>query len=254
MSVVKPKKKLGQHFLTDQNIARKIVDSLDTTIPDIVEVGPGMGVLTRFLLQHPDRTVFAIEIDPESVSYLQKEFPEMEGRIIAADFLRWDTTNLPPVFSIIGNFPYNISSQIFFRILELKNQVPQVVGMVQKEVAERLTASPGSKTYGILSVLLSAYYRTEYLFTVSPNVFIPPPKVQSAVIRLRRNEVKELDCDEILFFKTVKAAFNKRRKMLRNSLAEPGLELPEQYADKRPEQLAVSDFIAITKAIEQFRR
>src|SRR5690554_6662151 len=136
MSVVKPKKKLGQHFLTDQNIARKIVDSLDTTVPDIIEVGPGMGVLTRFLLKHTDRTVFAIEIDPEYGSYLQKEFPEMEGRIIAADFLRWDTTNLPPVFSIIGNFPYNISSQIFFRILELKNQVPQVVGMVQKEVAE----------------------------------------------------------------------------------------------------------------------
>jgi 16S rRNA (adenine1518-N6/adenine1519-N6)-dimethyltransferase len=250
MSIVRPKKKLGQHFLKDRNIARKIVDSLGATVPDVLEVGPGMGVLTRFLLQRPELNVHTIEIDTESVEYLQIHFPELNGRIHSTDFLKWDARQLPLQFSIIGNFPYNISSQIFFRILEWRNRVPEVICMIQKEVAERLCAPPGSKTYGILSVLLGAFYHTEYLFTVSEQVFIPPPKVKSAVIRLRRNLVEKLPCNEELFFRIVKAAFGKRRKMLRNSLKELELEIPEQFADKRPEQLSVAGFIQLTKMVE----
>lgn len=250
MNIVRPKKKLGQHFLRDLNIARKIVDSLGSAVSDVLEIGPGMGVLTRFLVQRPGLTVHLVEIDSESVEYLKVHFPGLRDRIYAQDFLHWDSGPLPGVFSIIGNLPYNISSQIFFRILEWRNRVPEVVCMVQKEVALRLSASPGTKSYGILSVLLGAFYNIEYLFTVSEQVFIPPPKVKSAVIRLRRNEVKELPCNEALFFNIVKAAFNKRRKMLRNSLNEPGMELPEQYAEKRPEQLFVADFIRLAKMLE----
>ena len=250
MSIVRPKKKLGQHFLKDRNIARKIVDSLGATIPDVLEVGPGMGVLTRFLLQRPELNIHTIEIDTESVEYLQIHFPELNVRIHSFDFLKWDARQLPLQFSIIGNFPYNISSQIFFRILEWRNRVPEVICMIQKEVAERLCAPPGSKTYGILSVLLGAFYHTEYLFTVSEQVFIPPPKVKSAVIRLRRNLVEKLPCNEELFFRIVKAAFGKRRKMLRNSLKELELEIPEQFADKRPEQLSVAGFIQLTRMVE----
>lgn len=248
--MIRPKKKLGQHFLKDQNIARKIVDSLGATVPNVLEVGPGMGVLTAFLLQRPDLNLHAVEIDTESVEYLQVHFPELNGRIHSRDFLKWDAAELPEFFSIIGNFPYNISSQIFFRILAWRNRVPEVVCMVQKEVAERLSAPHGSKTYGILSVILGAFYDIEYLFTVSEQVFIPPPKVKSAVIRLRRNPVEMLPCNEKLFFRIVKAAFNKRRKMLRNSLRELELEIPEQFADKRPEQLSVADFIRLTKMVE----
>lgn len=250
MNFVRPKKKLGQHFLKDRNIARKIVDSLGATVPDVLEVGPGTGVLTAFLLHRPGFNLQLVEIDAESVEYLQNHFPELDGKIHSRDFLKWDAAELPDVFSIIGNFPYNISSQIFFRILAWRNRVPEVVCMVQKEVAERLSAPPGSKTYGILSVLLGAFYSIEYLFTVSEQVFIPPPKVKSAVIRLRRNPVEKLPCNEKLFFRIVKAAFNKRRKMLRNSLRELELEIPEQFAEKRPEQLSVADFIRLTILVE----
>lgn len=254
MNIVRPKKKLGQHFLRDQNIARKIVDNLRGSIPDVLEVGPGMGVLTRFLLQRPELNVHVIEIDTESVEYLKTHFPDLQNKIYSHDFLKWEARQLPELFSIIGNFPYNISSQIFFRILAWRHRVPEVVCMVQKEVAERISAPPGSKTYGILSVLLGAFYNIEYLFTVSEQVFVPPPKVKSAVIRLTRNPVEELSCNEALFFQTVKAAFNKRRKMLRNSLGEKGLELPEPFAEKRPEQLSVADFIELTKLIQNLKK
>ncbi len=250
MNIVRPKKKLGQHFLIDGNIARKIVDSLSSTTAIILEVGPGMGVLTQLLLQRTEFTTHVVEIDSESVEYLNSRFPELNGRIYFNDFLKWDPPLFIENFSIIGNFPYNISSQIFFRILEWHNRVAEIVCMIQKEVAERITSPPGSKTYGILSVLLGAFFNTEYLFTVSEQVFIPPPKVKSAVIRLRRNNLEKLPCNEELLFKVVKAAFNKRRKMLRNSLKETGLKVPEQFAEKRPEQLSVADFIQLTKMME----
>lgn len=251
MNTVKPKKYLGQHFLKDQNIARKIVDNLGTSTTDVLEVGPGMGVLTRYLLQRPEFNVNVVEIDSESVDFLRRNFPELKDHIIAQDFLKVDIPSFfPGNFSIIGNFPYNISSQIFFRVLEFRQQVPEVVGMVQKEVAERISAGPGSKTYGILSVLLQAFYRIEYLFTVSEQVFVPPPKVKSAVIKLVRNQVTKLPCNETLFFKVVKTAFNQRRKMLRNSLKELCNVLPAEFAEKRPEQLSVVDFIALTTGIE----
>ena len=250
MNIVRPKKNLGQHFLKDQNIARKIVDSLEASVPDVVEIGPGMGILTRFLTERTDINLHLVEIDTESVEYLKTYYPDLAERLYSEDFLKWDAARLPDSFSIIGNFPYNISSQIFFRILELRNRVPEVVGMIQKEVAERITSGPGNKTYGILSVLLQAWYETEYLFTVHEQVFIPPPKVKSAVIKLRRNSLKSLPCDEKLFFEIVKTAFNQRRKMLRNSLGNRSQNLPEQFATKRPEQLSVADFIELTQSIE----
>jgi 16S rRNA (adenine1518-N6/adenine1519-N6)-dimethyltransferase len=250
MIVIRPKKRLGQHFLKDQNIARKIVDKLGATVPDILEVGPGMGVLTRFLLRRDNIILYAVEIDRESVEYLRELFPSLSDRLYHADFLTWDASLLPEKFSVIGNFPYNISSQIFFKILDMKDRIPEVVCMLQKEVAERINASPGNKSYGILSVLTSAFFNIEYLFTVSPEVFLPPPKVQSAVIRLKRNSLRHLNCDERLFFKTVKKSFGQRRKMLRNSLHEQGIEIPEKFAEKRPEQLSVDDFIELTGIIE----
>ena len=250
MNSVRPKKNLGQHFLKDQNIARKIVDSLGANVSDVLEIGPGMGILTHYLTERPELNIYLVEIDTQSVEYLKIHYPNLAERLCSEDFLKWDASRLPDSFSIIGNFPYNISSQIFFRVLELRNRVPEVVGMVQKEVAERLTAGPGSKTYGILSVLLQAWYQTDYLFTVPAQVFVPPPKVKSAVIRLRRNEVKTLPCNEKLFFEIVKLAFNQRRKMLRNSLGGRSQNLPEQFATKRPEQLTVADFIELTQTIE----
>lgn len=250
MNVVRPKKKLGQHFLRDRNIARKIVDSLESTVSDVLEIGPGMGILTHLLVQRPELKVHLVEIDPESVDFLKKHFPELTGRLFSDDFLQMDTLQLPDLFAIIGNFPYNISSQIFFRILQLRNRIPEVVGMVQKEVAERICKGPGNKTYGILSVLLQAWYDTDYLFTVSEQVFIPPPKVKSAVVRLRRNSFKELPCNERLFFEVVKTAFNQRRKMLRNSLSGLCSYLPGRFAQKRPEQLSVADFVDLTGEIE----
>lgn len=249
---VRPKKRLGQHFLKDDNIARKIVDSLQLTDEAILEIGPGMGVLTKFLLELPDKECFFIETDIESIEYLNETFPGHTGRFIHGDFLKFNLKTLSPgKLAIIGNFPYNISSQILFKVLDHRQQVTHVVGMIQKEVAERLAAGPGSKTYGILSVLLQAYYRIEYLFTVNETVFIPPPKVKSAVIRLTRNETEKLDCDEVLFFKVVKTAFNQRRKTLRNSLKSFYIDYErgesEHLAGKRAEELGVEDFVRLTR-------
>lgn len=255
MDKVRAKKNLGQHFLKDQNIAKKIVESLSAEqVSDVLEIGPGMGVLTQYLLPKEAFTTHVVEIDTESVEYLQTHYPQLSDRIISKDFLKLKLEEyFPGSFAIIGNFPYNISSQIFFKVLEYKHQVPEVVGMIQKEVAERLATGPGSKTYGILSVLLQAYYDIEYLFTVHENVFNPPPKVKSAVIRLVRNDREQLNCNEKLFFTVVKMAFNQRRKTLRNSLkqliTDPELKSNEQF-NLRPEQLSVAEFEQLTRLIE----
>jgi 16S rRNA (adenine1518-N6/adenine1519-N6)-dimethyltransferase len=254
MTIVRAKKNLGQHFLNDKNIARKIVESLEASeTKKVLEIGPGMGVLTQFLLQNQAYETSVVEIDRESVDYLNNHYPELKERIISADFLRLNLNNhFQEPFAIIGNFPYNISSQIFFKVLEYRNQIPEVVGMLQKEVAERLAEPPGSKTYGILSVFLQAYYNIEYLFTVHENVFTPPPKVKSGVIRLTRNQTEHLDCDEKLFTSIVKMAFNQRRKTMRNSL-KPMITSDELKAnpifDKRPEQLGVAEFEMIARMI-----
>lgn len=245
---------MGQHFLKDQNIARKITESLLPHTREVLEIGPGMGVLTQYLFQHPDYRITALDIDTESVEYLHREFPEHRERILLGDFLKLPVDRLfDQPFSIIGNFPYNISSQIFFRVLENRDRIPQVVCMIQKEVAERISAPHGNKTYGILSVLLQAFYTIEYLFTVNEQVFDPPPRVKSAVIRLIRNQRQSLPCSESFFFQVVKTGFNQRRKTLRNSLR---LLLPEGFmSDKlplRPEQLDVADFIDLTCEIESF--
>jgi len=254
MSFVKPKKSLGQHFLTDQNIARKIVDCLGSDYSDVLEIGPGMGVLTQYLLQRSELQLSVIEIDRESVEYLRRNFPQI-GHIYSEDFLKSDITQkFSDKFSIIGNFPYNISSQIFFKVLENRNRIPEVVGMVQKEVAERIASAHGNKSYGILSVLLQAFYHIHYKFTVSEHVFLPPPKVKSAVIKLVRNDVVSLPCNEEFFVKVVKSAFHLRRKMLRNSLGAICNNLPEKFADKRPEQLSVSDFIELATLIENIEK
>jgi 16S rRNA (adenine1518-N6/adenine1519-N6)-dimethyltransferase len=253
MSVVRPKKNLGQHFLKDLNIARKIVDSLDVSgTPEVLEIGPGMGVLTQFLILNPSINLTLIEIDNESVEYLQQHYSSAGLRIIHGDFLKLD---LEPVFtgafSIIGNFPYNISSQIFFRILEHRDRIPQVVGMIQKEVADRFSARHGNKTYGILSVLIQAFYDIDYLFTVSEHVFVPPPKVKSAVIRLRRNNRESLDCDEKLFVQVVKTGFNQRRKVLSNALKPLGMIVPDRFSGLRAEQLSVNQFIELTRDLRR---
>jgi 16S rRNA (adenine1518-N6/adenine1519-N6)-dimethyltransferase len=257
VSKVSPKKHLGQHFLVDQNIAITIVEQLTLhhNVPDVLEIGPGMGVLTQYLLQHKEYRTTVVDIDRESIAYLKEHFPQLGDRIISADFLKTDMSSLfPGKFAIIGNFPYNISSQIFFKVLEHRDVVPEVVCMIQKEVAERLASPPGSKAYGILSVLLQAYYVIEYKFTVNEHVFHPPPKVKSAVIRLVRNEVESLNCNEVLFKQVVKQSFGTRRKTLRNSLRSYNLP-PEVTAlpvfDRRAEQLSVQDFVALTQLIEQ---
>lgn len=255
--MVKPKKSLGQHFLTDLSIAEAIADTLANYkgMP-VLEVGPGMGVLTRFLLDKGhDLTV--VELDPESVEYLQEHFPELRDRIVAKDFLKLDLARLyEGPFCIIGNYPYNISSQIFFKVLDYKDRIPCCSGMIQKEVAERMAAPPGSKTYGILSVLLQAWYDIEYLFTVPEHVFNPPPKVKSAVIRMTRNQVEQLGCNERLFKQIVKTAFNQRRKTMRNSLRSlVGKEcevLSDPIFDERPERLSVERFIALTNLLESY--
>lgn len=282
--LVRPKKALGQHFLTDLSVAQKIADALvveletiggavpeagvvtagntDAAMP-VLEIGPGMGVLSQYLLEREDIDLKMIEIDRESVDYLLTHFPKASGRVIEGDFLKMNLSYFfPGTFAVIGNFPYNISSQIFFRIIDHKDSIPQVVCMIQKEVAERIAEQPGSKTYGILSVLLQAWYDIEYLFTVGEGAFNPPPKVKSAVIRLRRNSRTELGCDEKLFKTIVKTGFNQRRKTLRNSLkpliadkAAREAWTPEQSTDflsnpvfeLRPERLSVEDFIALTK-------
>lgn len=252
MTEVKAKKFLGQHFLTDENIAARIVESLSHDSHHVLEIGPGMGVLTKYLITKGDIDFHVVEIDRESVAYLHDHYPTLD--VIEGDFLKYDLTALfHDSFSIIGNFPYNISSQILFKVYDNREQVTEVVGMFQKEVAERVAAGPGSKTYGILSVLLSAFYNIEYLFTVHEHVFNPPPKVKSAVIRLRRNDVKHLECDEKLFVQVVKAGFNQRRKTLRNALKQlnmPIENIGEDILAKRAEQLSVEQFIDITKTIQ----
>lgn len=257
MRLVKPKKSLGQHFLKDLHIAARIAGTLDAYKQQpVLEIGPGMGVLTNFLLEAGhDLTV--VELDTESVDYLGRNFPALEGRILAEDFLKLDLGRLfTKPFCVIGNYPYNISSQIFFKVLDYKDLIPCCSGMLQKEVAERLAADPGSKTYGILSVLLQAWYDVEYLFTVSETVFDPPPKVKSGVIRATRNSRTDLGCDEKLFKTVVKTSFNQRRKTLRNSMKPLlGKEFPE-YAlpifDRRPEQLSVEEFIYLTRLTDSY--
>ena len=255
MELVKAKKHLGQHFLKDLNIAQKIADTLSlANYKKVVEIGAGMGVLTQFLLKK-DIQVYVVEIDKESVAYLEAHYPELRGKIIADDFLKYDIAGyLREPFAIIGNFPYNISTQIVFKLLELRDYVPEFSGMFQKEVAERICEREGSKTYGILSVLVQAFYEATYLFTVSEGVFNPPPKVKSGVLRLVRKPDYHLDCDEALFFIIVKTAFNQRRKTLRNSL-KPLLTneslKKNSIFDKRPEQLPWQDFVFITKEISR---
>lgn len=266
MRAVKPKKFLGQHFLTDLSIASRIADTVDACpqLP-VLEVGPGMGVMTQYLVQK-QRPVKVVEIDYESVEYLRRTYPDLEDNIIEDDFLKMhlERTFQGSPFVLTGNYPYNISSQIFFKMLDYKELIPCCTGMIQKEVAERMAAGPGSKTYGILSVLIQAWYDVEYLFTVEPGVFNPPPKVRSAVVRLTRNETTDLGCDEKLFKRLVKTTFNQRRKTLRNNikpllsaLEAESTEKPdfaELLADpimqKRPEQLSVEDFINLTLRIQ----
>ena len=256
MRLVKPKKFLGQHFLKDLKVAQDIADTVDACpkLP-ILEVGPGMGVLTQFLLSK-ERTVKVVEVDYESVAYLREAYPQLEDNIIEDDFLKMNLQRLfdGQPFVLTGNYPYNISSQIFFKMLENKDLIPCCTGMIQKEVAERIAAGPGSKTYGILSILIQAWYKVEYLFTVHEHVFNPPPKVKSAVIRMTRNETKELGCNERLFKLIVKTTFNQRRKTLRNSISsilEKGNPLSnDPVFNKRPEQLSVQEFIELTNRVE----
>lgn len=249
---VKPKKHFGQHFLKDEYTANRIVNALHPLETEsVLEIGPGMGVLTKYLLELPQIDLKVVELDKESVQYLNFNYPVLRGKILNADFLQLNLNEvLPSPIAIIGNFPYNISSQILFKILENKEDIPVMVGMFQKEVADRVVSRPGSKVYGILSVLIQAFYYTEYLFTVEPGAFNPPPKVRSAVIRLKRNEHEEIGCDEKEFFKVVKAAFNQRRKTLRNALSGLGSKLSDDpIFDKRAEQLSVKDFVRITNLL-----
>ena len=266
MKQVRPKKNLGQHFLTDLSIAKRIADTVDVPYSDlpVLEVGPGMGVMTQYLVQKP-RPLKVVEIDRESVAYLNENFPKLRENILGADFLRMDLREVfdGQQFVLTGNYPYDISSQIFFKMLDNRDLIPCCTGMIQHEVAVRMAAKPGNKQYGILSVLIQAWYNVEYLFTVEPSVFNPPPKVQSAVIRMVRNEVQQLGCDEQLFKRIVKTVFNQRRKMLRVSLKQllsneaiatltanlssdtSGLSL-----SLRPEQLTIAQFVELTNAID----
>jgi 16S rRNA (adenine1518-N6/adenine1519-N6)-dimethyltransferase len=253
MQKVDPKKRLGQHFLKDKSICERIANLYGSQeiAPRIVEIGPGMGALTEYLLKRPDLDTWCMEVDDESVAYLDVHFPALKGKVIFGDFLREDLSKLMAgnKIGIIGNFPYNISSQILFKCLEYRNQIPEIVGMFQKEVALRIAEKPGSKQYGILSVLLQAFYDIEYCFTVDEHVFNPPPKVKSAVIRCVRNNRENLGCDEKLFIQVVKTAFNQRRKTMRNALKPiiQNTELP--FLDLRAERLSVEDFITLTNQI-----
>ncbi|MBK9285335.1 MAG: 16S rRNA (adenine(1518)-N(6)/adenine(1519)-N(6))-dimethyltransferase RsmA [Sphingobacteriaceae bacterium] len=252
-SPVRAKKHLGQHFLCDENIAKKIVDSIPQNDVPLVEIGPGTGVLTKYLI-NSRKHFYALDVDIESIDYLHQLFPEKKNQIIFSDFLKADLKQIAgDKFMVIGNFPYNISSQIMFKVLECRNNIPVVVGMFQKEVAQRMAEKPGTKVYGILSVLLQAYFKIEYLFTVHENVFNPHPKVKSAVVRFTRNETEKLSCDETLFFQVVKTAFNQRRKQLKNSLKSllPENNFENVILNKRPEQLSVSEFVELTHLIEK---
>jgi 16S rRNA (adenine1518-N6/adenine1519-N6)-dimethyltransferase len=255
-SRVFPKKSLGQHFLKDTATARKITDTLTGNgYGTVLEIGPGMGILTGYLLEKNFNDFRVIEIDNEAVHYINEHFPELKN-VITGDFLSLDIEKyFTDKLAIIGNFPYNISTQIFFKVLKHREKVVEIAGMLQKEVAERICAGPGSKTYGILSVLLQAFYKTEYLFTVPEHFFSPPPKVKSGVIRLMRNDVKNLDCDEVLFFRVVKACFNQRRKTLRNSVRAAFDLKRDDYPEfgLRPEQLSVDQFVQLTRWIDENR-
>jgi len=255
MNDVRAKKHLGQHFLKDESIAKNIADTLNFVgYENILEIGPGMGVLTKYLLEKPT-TTYVIEIDRDSVAYLEAHYPKLNGKIISKDILKYNINEVfeGKPFAIIGNFPYNISTQIVFKCLELRRQVPEFSGMFQKEVAERICEKKGTKAYGILSVLVQAFYEAEYLFTVGPEVFNPPPKVNSGVLRLRRKENFTLPCNEKLFFSVVKTSFQQRRKTLRNSLKSFQLSdnlKEDTIFDLRPEQLTVEQFIELTQKIE----
>ena len=260
MKQVRPKKNLGQHFLTDLNIAKRIADTVDSMpgLP-VLEVGPGMGVLTQYLMEKP-REMKVVEIDTESVAYLHEKYPRLDNNIIGEDFLQMDLSRVfdGQQFVLTGNYPYDISSQIFFKMLDNKQLIPCCTGMIQREVALRMASAPGNKAYGILSVLVQAWYDVEYLFTVDENVFNPPPKVKSAVIRMTRNNTTDLGCDEDLFKRTVKTVFNQRRKMLRVSLrqmlnmANADAEfLVHDFMTKRPEQLSIAQFVELTNLVEQ---
>jgi len=258
MKQVRPKKNLGQHFLTDLNIARRIADTVDEPFGHlpVLEVGPGMGVMTQYLVEKP-RPLKVVEIDRESVAYLLEHFPRLTNNIIGGDFLRMDLNEVfdGQQFVLTGNYPYDISSQIFFKMLDNKDLIPCCTGMIQHEVAVRMASQPGNKQYGILSVLIQAWYHVEYLFTVEPGVFNPPPKVQSAVIRMTRNEVADLGCDEALFRRVVKTVFNQRRKMLRVSLRQllpsdsAASILSSRFATLRPEQLSIPEFVELTNLV-----
>jgi 16S rRNA (adenine1518-N6/adenine1519-N6)-dimethyltransferase len=260
MSLVRAKKHLGQHFLTDKKIATKIVDGLVHTdqYRQVLEVGPGMGILSDILLARENLETFMIDIDVESYHFLNEKYPQMGSRLINGDFLKMDLSAVfTGKFAIIGNFPYNISSQILFKVLEHRDNVVEMVGMFQKEVAERCASKSGTKEYGILSVLIQAYYNIEYLFTVKPGTFNPPPKVNSGVIRLSRNNVQQLPCDEKLFWTVVKAGFNQRRKTLRNALSGvlPKGKMDEHiFFEKRAEQLSVDDFITLTQHVAELAK
>lgn len=252
---VRAKKHLGQHFLNDENIAQNIVDALQCGVAYtyVLEVGPGMGVLTKYLINHvTSETLYLVEIDRESVAFLNKNFPQLKNKIISHDFLQLQLAErFDAPLAVIGNFPYNISTQILFKVLDFRDLVPLVVGMFQKEVAVRIAAKPGNKDYGIISVLLQAFYDIEYLFTVEPHVFTPPPKVKSGVIRLTRNKTVALKCDEVLFFKVVKTAFNQRRKTLRNAL-KPLSQNPDlPFLDLRAERLSWQDFEELTLKLQE---
>ena len=261
MKQVRPKKNLGQHFLTDLSIAKAIADTVDACpeLP-VLEVGPGMGVMTQYLVEKP-RPLKVVEIDRESVAWLNEHFPKLRENILGEDFLRMDLHTVfdGQPFVLTGNYPYDISSQIFFKMLDNKELIPCCTGMIQREVAQRMAAEPGSKTYGILSVLIQAWYNVEYLFTVDEHVFNPPPKVKSAVIRMTRNKVTDLGCDEALFKRVVKTTFNQRRKMLRVSLRQifngDNAARPEffehELMTKRPEQLSVQQFVELTNLVEK---
>ena len=261
MKSVRPKKNLGQHFLTDLQIARRIADTVDAC-PDIpvLEVGPGMGVMTQYLVEKP-RELKVVEIDRESVAYLNEHFARLRENILGEDFLRMDLNRVfgGRQFVLTGNYPYDISSQIFFKMLDNRDLIPCCTGMIQHEVAVRMASKPGNKQYGILSVLIQAWYDVEYLFTVEPSVFNPPPKVQSAVIRMTRNQVDHLDCDEQLFKRVVKTVFNQRRKMLRVSLRQifdsqhPASEafMQQDVMTQRPEQLTIEQFVELTNSVEK---
>ncbi len=250
-----PKKSLGQHFLQDENIARKIVSSLrGEGVREVIEIGAGKGILTKYLFKEKQYSVSAIEIDKNNVEFLRSAFPDYKGHIIHQDILQYELKPVKNKYAVIGNFPYNMSSQIFFWILKNRNQISEIVCMVQKEVADRISSGPGTKSYGILSVLLQAYFGIDYLFKVSPKVFYPRPKVYSAVIRLVRNKLTRLDCDEDLFVRVVKTCFNQRRKIIKNSIRKiySGALPEDTLMQKRPEQLDIQQFVEMTRRLQAY--